>query len=436
MAFYRLLNNEALTMDRLVARLTRWTEAFQPAPGSPPPHVLLIQDTTDVQFDAHRGRIQPSNKLGRLSQHTSHGFCLHATLAVDAAREHVLGLADVQVWARPEEEARPETLSYRDLPIEEKESYRWIEAMQKAHRRLGAAQQPGAETRLTVIADREADIYSLFARRTPHTDVLVRAKSDRRLVQHGQLFAHLAAQPLLGQRLVWLRGDARKKTPGRWATLSYRAAPVEVTRPNRSAKPDARGVPDARTLHLWGVEIAETPSAPLPAGAVTVHWRLLTTHPAETFEQAAELGAWYQQRWHIEQVFRALKQDGIGIERSELETGAGLWRLSVLALGAALEVSRLLLSERGESSGDLGEVFSASEQALLCVLCAQMSGRTAKQRNPHEAGTLAWGAWVIARLGGWKGYASQHRAGPATYHRGLRRFHDLHAGWAAAQTCV
>lgn len=141
----------------------------------------------------------------------------------------------------------------------------------------------------------------------------------------------------------------------------------------------------------------------------------------------------YRQRWHIEQVFRLLKRDGLDLEASELESGESLQRLGVLALGAALDVFCLLLAVRAESSDQpLGEVFDESEQVCLEHLSEEVSRRTKKQQNPHRKDTLAWAAWIIARLGGWNGYASQRRAGPATYHRGLQRFHTLTMGWRLA----
>ena len=431
-AFYRLLANDALTTERLAEGLTAWTatlpEGGDTGEGAPRRHLLLIQDTTEVSFEAHRGRIQPRSGLGWLSNNRTHGFCLHPTLVVDAQTEHALGFADVQAWARPTE-VPPPAVPYRDRPIEQKESFRWITATHAAAARLGP------DVALTIVADREADIYSLFARRAT-TDAVVRVCRDRRLAGGEKLYAHLSSRPVLGEQTVWLRGDLRRgDAAGRWARLEYRAAAVEITRPERSARPDADGQRDPCSLALWAVEIAERDA---PAGTAPVLWRLLTSHDAGTFDASCRVCTWYRQRWHRagvrppEQVFRALKQDGLGLEASELETGTGLTRLGLLALGAALEVSRLLLAERGVSSGHIGDVFDTAEQACLAALNVQVEGTTAKQRNPHGATTLAWAAWVIARLGGWKGYASQHRAGPATYHRGLRRFHDLNAGWHLA----
>ena len=113
-----------------------------------------------------------------------------------------------------------------------------------------------------------------------------------------------------------------------------------------------------------------------------------------------------------------------------------MFRLAYLVLGAALDVLRLLLAERGEGRQPREHVFGAAERACLEALGRGLEGGTAKQQNPHAAGTLGWAGWIAARLGGWKGYRSQRRAGPIVYHRGLTRFRSLFDGWALAHRDV
>jgi len=213
----------------------------------------------------------------------------------------------------------------------------------------------------------------------------------------------------------------------------YRYRRVYLSRPSTCNVPEAPA-----EVALWAVDVREDASG-LPEGEQPVHWRLLTTHPVETFAQAKRVVGWYRQRWQVEQVFRVMKTEGFALEASELEHGASLFRLTMLVLGAALDVMRLMLAERGAAEGEpqashptLGHVFSALEAALLISVGARVEGRTAKQQNPHRGETLAWGGWVIARLGGWKGYRSQRRPGPIVYHRGLTRFRAMIDGWILA----
>lgn len=412
-AYYRLLANDALTHDALAGVLTdRTAELAREAS-----HVLCIQDTTQFNFQHHAGRLGDDSGLGVIGDNASLGFFLHPTLVVEADTGHALGLSHLKLWTRPADQ--PGKHTRKRLPIEDKESFRWIESGTRSRQVL-----PDGVT-LTSVADREGDIYELFYRLPADAEVLVRSRDDRR-IRGGALFEALAAAPVAGEVTVALRGDLTREREPREARLRYRHCAVRVLRPGTCRDPEA-----PPEVALWAVEVEEAPEA-TPEGVEPVHWRLLTTHPVESFEQAQQVVEWYRQRWLVEQLFRVMKTDGFAVETSELERGASLFRLSYLVLGAALDVLRLMLAERGDGSQPLEHVFDAAEQACLVALGGHVAGRTAKQQNPHAAGTLAWAGWVVARLGGWKGYRSQRRAGPITYHRGLTRFRALFEGWTLA----
>lgn len=413
-AYYRLLGNDALTHDALAAVLTDRTADL--ARGAD--HVLGIQDTTQFNFQGHAGRLGDASGLGVIGDNASLGFFLHPTLVLEADSGHALGLSHVRLWTRPP--GQPGKRARKRLPIEDKESSRWIESAVRSRAVLPAG------TTLTTVADREGDVYDLFYRLPAGTEALVRSRDDRR-TRDGPLFAVLAAGPVAGEAVVDLRGDLRRGRAPRQARLRYRYRAVHVLRPQTCRDPSAPS-----EVALWAVEVEEAPET-TPEGEPPVHWRLLTTHPVESFEQAQRVAGWYRQRWHVEQLFRLMKADGFAVETSELEHGASLFRLTVLVLGAALDVLRLLLAERGEGSQPLRHVFDEADRACLAVVGGRMEGRTARQKNPHAAGTLAWAGWVVARLGGWKGQASQRRAGPVVYHRGLLRFRSIAEGWSLAQ---
>ena len=78
----------------------------------------------------------------------------------------------------------------------------------------------------------------------------------------------------------------------------------------------------------------------------------------------------------------------------------------------------------------LGFAFSAEEIQVLDAINKDLQGKTQLQKNPHRKKTLAWAAWVIAKLGGWTGYASHKPPGPITFHNGLARFQAFAGGWA------
>jgi hypothetical protein len=115
------------------------------------------------------------------------------------------------------------------------------------------------------------------------------------------------------------------------------------------------------------------------------------------------------------------------------QRGSSLIKLCVLALAAALDVMRLMLARDGQQEQPIAHVFTPEEQACLSELAPTLEGRTEKQQNPHPQQTLAWASWIIARLGGWNGYRSQHPPGPITFYRGLKQFENLSQGWMLAR---
>ena len=176
--FRRFLMNERVTTGRMVARVReRLAEA---AAGR---HVLAIQDTSEINYEAKRGR---KRGLGTVGNGSDVGLFIHPVLTIDAETGHCLGLADVQVWRRLKKKAA----NYRQQPIEEKESYRWLRGPGRAKWGLTRAAM------VTVIDDREGDIYEKWARLPDRrTHLLTRACRDRALAGAGTLFAAMAALP-------------------------------------------------------------------------------------------------------------------------------------------------------------------------------------------------------------------------------------------------
>ncbi len=139
--------------------------------------------------------------------------------------------------------------------------------------------------------------------------------------------------------------------------------------------------------------------------------------------------AWYRQRWHVEQLFRTVKRQGLDVEASQLESGKALLRLAALAIQAATRCLQLVLARDGQTTQPADLVFDDDEIPVLAALQPTLEGRTEKQRNPHPPRTLAWATWIIARLGGWKGYQSESPPCPITMHEGSTRFTAIARGW-------
>jgi hypothetical protein len=188
-------------------------------------------------------------------------------------------------------------------------------------------------------------------------------------------------------------------------------------------------------IALWSVEVRERAES-VVGHEEPVHWRLLTTHRIDGVEQALQLVDWYGERWQIEQLFRIIKKQGLEIEASQLEDGESLMKLASLATPAAVCTLQLTMAREGNTERPATDVFEAEEVEVLKKLQPQLEGRTAKQKNPHPQGRLSWAAWIIARLGGWHGYASEAKPGPITMLRGQQRFAAIAHGWKLANLCA
>jgi hypothetical protein len=451
--FRRFLGNAGVTVAEMIAHRATFVAAA--AAGL---HVLAIQDTSEINYQAQSRR---KRRLGTVGNGTDVGLFVHPVLAVDAQSEECLGLVDAQVWRRTKSKAA----DYKKLPIEQKESYRWLHGGDQAKAALRDAAM------VTVLDDREGDIYEKWARLPDaRTQLLTRACRDRSLADGGKLFARMAG--FAEAHRYTLEVPARPgKRSARQACLAVRFGSVRI---RRSGNCSDAAAPAA--IELFAVEVRELDA---PAGEEPILWRLLTTHRVESVAQALAVIGWYRLRWNIEQLFRTLKRQGLGIEQSVIVDGAALEKLAVIALIGATMTMQLVLAraaanahrpaadnppaEQGNPAGDgppakdgasaslatavpssshdlpatasppASRVFDPDHVKVLHALQNKLQGRTQKQQNPHRPESLAWAAWTIARLGGWTGYDSDKSAGPITMRDGIQRFSAIVDGYELAK---
>jgi Transposase DDE domain len=403
----RLLANDAVTCEEMLEYRATFVAAA--AKGR---HVLAIQDTSEINYQAQSGR---KHGLGKVGNGTDVGLFVHPVLAVDAQTQECLGLVDAQVWRRTKKKAK----NYKRLPIEEKESYRWVQGGNQAKEVLAEADM------VTVIDDREGDIYEKWARLPDvRTHLLTRASRDRSVADGGRLFPTLAGLPEAHRFMLDLPARPGKRG-ARTARMAVRFGRIRIRRPQACSDRNA-----PLEIELFAIEVREL--NPPPGDAVC--WRLLTTHPVENIEQALTVIGWYRLRWNIEQLFRTLKRQGLRIEQSVIEDGEALEKLVVIALIVATITMQLVLGRaEGSNAASASRVFDSGQIEVLHALQKKLQGRTPKQQNHHAPETLAWAAWTIARLGGWTGYDSDKSNGPITMRDGLERFNATVKGYELAK---
>ena len=390
----RLLRNAAVTPEAMVAEAAARTAVrMKECRGR---HVLAIQDTTVVRSQG------------------GGGLYLHVAVAVDAESGALLGLTQAGFLNRTE----GKRAARKRVPFADKESWRWHDGAVRS-----AEICAGAE-RLTVIADRESDIFQAFALGPAGAVLVVRAAHDRALEDDGRLFARLDALPVAGRSVLDL--PAKPGHKARQAELAVRFAELTIARPTNCLD---KNLP--KSLVLTVVDLREETA---PSGEEPVHWRLLTTRAVTNAAAAIGVADLYRRRWAIEQLFRTLKTKGFDIEGLLVADEAPLRNLVMATLVAAVTIQQLVHARDG--AGDPGalrpltDAFEPEDQPLLEAFCAKLEGKTERQKNPHPKGSLAFAAWVCARLGGWTGYYG--KPGPVVMLQGWLYFQAAKHGAALA----
>ena len=385
----RFLRNPAVTTEAMVVAAAERTSGR--CAGR---HVLAIQDTTVIRSEG------------------GGGLYLHPVLAVDADDGAILGLTHACFLKR----TSGKKASRRSKAVKDKESQRWLDGAARS------AEVCRDAARLTVVADRESDIYSAFADCPAGCDLLMRAAHDRALEDGGRLFGTVDALPAAGRAELDLPAKVGRKA--RTAQVAVRFTSASLARPRNGV---VAGLPKSVTMTV--VDVREVDA---PVGETPVHWRLLTTHAVADTAGALAIADLYRRRWNIEQLFRTMKTRGFDIEGALIQEEAPLARLAMATLVAAVTVQQLVHARDGVQGQNplrpMTDAFDADDQPLLEAFTTKLEGKTQRQKNPHPKGSLAYAAWVCARLGGWTGYYG--KPGPIVMLNGWLHFQHAKQGVA------
>lgn len=413
--FYRFLTNENVSEQDLIANMVA---NCQSCVADRP--LLCIQDSSEINLANHHNRLKKDETVGLTDgSEFGLGFFIHPSLVLDAETYMPYGFAHVKLWNRGHAwVAKADSYQRNTTPIEQKESYKWIETSLHTKQALDTARQ------LVIIQDREGDIYEQFCVvPDERTHLLIRAKANRVLADKTRLFEQLASQPKRGSYTLEVRGDKRRQTTKHTATLEVRFCEVCLSRNQFTAKTVADSV------IVYAIEAREVS----PTATAPIHWRLLTTWPVHALADALQCLEWYTCRWVIEEVFRIVKKEGFDIEASELTQGQAVRKLCLLILETIIKLFVMQSAYDAQQDLPASGCFSVEEQTCLELQMPQLEGATQKLKNPYTPSTLKRYIWVIARLGGWNGYQSGRKPGITTFWFGLKRFDAIFSGFLLAE---
>ncbi len=365
--------------------------------------ILILQDTTSFDFSHH----PQTEGLGPLDNPLCQGFFAHTSLATTV--EGVpLGVLAQQSWVRDEQTSGKRPDRHQRL-IEDKESYKWLQALTDS-----TAELP-AETQAIVVSDRESDIYEYFVQpRTEQVELLVRARHDRRLEQESRLlFLSLSSSPVRGKVTVQVGPRPGQKPRQAECQLYYQKVKLRPPRP-RSAKH-----PKLAPLVVSAILIREMQP---PTGVQALEWLLLTTVEITPFEQACQFIEYYACRWLIERFHFVLKS-GCEIEKRQFEHGDRLICFLAVANVVAWRLLWQTYLSRVDSDLPCTVVMTEPEWKALYSFIHKTA------LLPPEVPTLGQVTAWLAKLGGFLGRKADGPPGVQLLWQGWRRLFDITQTW-------
>lgn len=307
-AIYRFMNNDSVNEQAILdAEKGRVKEVVHEAPAGQT--YLAISDTTTLNYSRAKSRDQ----LDCLTKANQKGFYLQSLLLNDA-EGCPLGLLRQTFFKRPAQElgqgrAKANLVEGKKVPIEEKESYRWLEDLACLQTLFGSLSQH----RFVLIGDREADLFELFAaRHAEHIHVLTRLRFDRRATPNGIKIKELLQKAPCGGCMSLTVEDEKIKAK-RTAHLEVRWVQILLPVPPMLKRHHASK--DYKPLPLSAIEVFEP--APQQQGVVPLRWILITSLAIDHFSQALEAIDFYTKRWRIEDFHLVLKEE-CAVEKLQL----------------------------------------------------------------------------------------------------------------------
>jgi hypothetical protein len=421
-AAYRFFQNDKINAKEIISGHIKKTISRT----EPHKTVLAIQDTSYFTYTSHEkttglGIISSSGSKDSTSD--TRGLIMHTSFAV-STKGLPLGLLDQYIYSRDsideDIKERKKQKGYKQLPIEDKESIRWLNSLTKTHNPLKSS-----KTHLVTVCDREADMYDFFkTAEQSNSSVLVRACQDRVIssskpsedINKHKLWEFIQDAPLQGNTEIKI--PSQQNRPARTATMDVHFSSFRMNPPvNHVCKKE--GLPK---LALYAIYITERNP---PPDVDALEWMLLTNIPVTTLDEALEKVSWYCLRWRIE-IFHKVLKSGLKVEDCRLNTAERLIKYLTVMSIIAYRIYFTTLIARTNPALPCDILLSEDEWKVLY----SRAYKTKKypKTPPPIRDAIKW----IAQLGGFLGRKNDGEPGVTTIWRGWRRLTDLSYGWRLA----
>jgi hypothetical protein len=418
-AAYRFLDNDRVSeADILAGHFQSTRERFAAVDGL----MLVLHDTTEFSFTrenaeaigiTHKVAKGHKDERGRQSMHTVCGILMHSSLVV-TTDGLPLGLAGIKLWTRKKFKGTnalqgknidggKHSINTTRIPIEEKESIRWLENVRQSTATLGDA------SRCVHIGDRESDIYELFCEcESLGTKFVFRTCVDRRIEDGEQtVYEVMDEQRVKGVHRIEVRDNKGNLST---AELEIKYEKIKMCPPIGKEKRYGN-------LELTVIHATERGT---PKDREPIEWKLVTNLPINCKADAIEKLEWYALRWNIETFHKVLKS-GCRAEDSKLRTADRLANLIAMMCILAWRVMWLTKVNRVSPELPAKLVFTETEMKLLEKLVPEKDGSKKK--------TVGRFLILLARLGGYLNRKSDAPPGNMVLWRGMARLTDIHIGY-------
>jgi hypothetical protein len=406
-AAYRFLSNPKVDEERILAGHFQATKERATASGG---LILILHDTTEFTIYGESaqelGMLHKGFKSGGKQPYVVRGILMHSSLAV-TIDGLPLGLCAIKFWTRDRfkgTNALKRTVNPTRVPIEEKESVRWLDNLKLSTQLLGKAD------RCVHIGDRESDIYELFCTaQTENTRFLIRTCVDRLAVDGKQtISAAMKDAKVKAVHQVQVR-DGKGRVS--WASLEVKYQRLEVFPPIGKQK-------KYPSLTLTVIHAHERNA---PPGRPAIAWKLITNMPVRSRAEALEKLSWYAMRWKIETFHKILKS-GCRAEETKLRASERIVNLIAVFCILSWRIFWMTMMNRVAPTGPPTIALTELETRVL--------DRLVPDRTGHQSQPASLGSYLtkIARLGGYLARAKDPPPGNTVMWRGMSRLNDIELG--------
>ena len=396
-AAYRLFDNGKLESSKIFephSLATAWRcQSYN--------KIIIAQDTTYIDFNKHK-KTKGLGKSFKNHGQSIKGVCMHSGLALSPSGLP-LGLLYNKLWMRKENQiSEAQRLA---VPMQLKESHRWLECGKKSKKLLN-------EQQVIVVSDREGDIYEAFEEAYEYSyDVIIRSQHNRKLSSEFTLLEELSLERVRGRHSVIIPGNGSRKEVR--ATLDIRYKKVELAAQPNHAKTQQNKMRTNTEVYVVDASDVEN----------DLHWRLLTTLPIEKLQDAKDVLNYYRVRWSVELYFKMLKT-GCTIEDCRLGEGGKLVKYISLMSVVAWKLYWMTYVSRQDPNICCENFLMRSEWKAAWWLLHRKrvkEGKMSRDDMPKEPPTLREAIHWIAGNGGFLRRKRDGEPGLLTFWKGWNR---------------